>query len=407
MKKNKLILTLIVYIAYIMMGLSKNIIGPVLPTIIENYEITLTLAGTLFTLLSIGRIFSVSSASGLLDSIGRKRVLISGLILLFIGQTLYGISFSWWVHLISIMIVGMGIGLIGTSSNAVIADLYQEKRGKALNLLHMCFGIGAFIGPILAGSYLSLNINWRWIYFTSGFISLILFILTSLYEFPDNNKYEKFKFNKLKNTFSTTKERWKKILQSPILILLGLIMFIYIGVGNGIIGWVNKYLGEIKSFSVLSASGVLAVYNFGIIGGRFVCSFVSDNLGYKKTILVCAVGSLLFINLAVLSNNFYIILTGFGLTGFFLSGLNPTAIAYGTKLFPDMIGTVSAGLKTISVLGGTVVPLLMGAISDHFGLQGGMMTTIVFAIILLIMAIFLKNDKEIFSAQDKNQEMSH
>ncbi|MFW6007026.1 MAG: MFS transporter [Halanaerobiales bacterium] len=394
-KKKKIILTLIIYLSYVMMGISKNIIGPVLPTIIENYKITLTLAGTLFTLLSLGRLFSVSTSSGLLDSIGRKRILLSGLIFLFVGHFGYALSFSWWLHLVSIMILGIGIGLMGPSCNALIADIYQEKRGQALNLLHMCFSIGALIGPIIAGSYLTLNINWRWIYITAGGITFLLFLLISSYEFPTANKYERFKVNKLKKIIISSKNRWKKILQSPILILLGLIMFIYIGVGNGFVGWINKYLEDTKAFSVLSASGVLAIYNLGIIGGRLVCSFISDNLGYKKTILFCALGSLLFINVAVLSNSFLIILAGFGLTGFFLAGLNPTAIAYGTKLFPDMTGTVSGGLTTLAVLGGTVIPLLMGVISDYFGLQGGMMTTIVFAVILLIMAGFLKDDKQL------------
>jgi len=395
--KKKLVLTLLIFFAYIMMGISKNIIGPVLPTIIENYTITLTLAGTLLTLLSVGRLLSVSSSGGLLDSIGRKRLLTAGLILLFTGHLGYSLGIRWWNHLLAIMVMGMGIGLMGVSCNALIADLYQEKRGRALNLLHMCYSIGALIGPFIAGGYLTFNINWRWIYVTAAVITFLLFVITQFYEFPDRDRYQKFKPGKIKQIISETLKRWRTILQSPILVLLGFIMFIYIGVGNGFVGWINTYLEDTKAFSVLSASGILAIYNLGIIAGRLLCSFISDNLGYKNTILLCALGSLLFINLAVLSSSFLFILIGFGLTGFFLAGLNPTAIAYGTQLFPEMIGTVSSGLTTLAVLGGTIIPLMMGIISDHFGLQGGMMTTIGFALILLIMALFLRNDKQLFA----------
>ena len=388
MKENMLIFNM--YLFFILSGITKTIIGPVLPSMIENYGVTLTVAGLILSVLSFGRLISVITATFLLDNVGYKPILTTGAALMSIGLIGFTMSIWWWGHVLFILFVGLGIGLIGSSSNALIAEVNTDNKGKALNHLHMFFGVGSLIGPLIAGFLLSYNLNWRVVFWPAVIFSLMLLILIVTREFPEKVVTKDKRENSL--------VRLGKLIHSPIFYFLAIVMFVYVGVGNGIMGWMNKYLGDVMSFSGMAASGVLALYTLGITVGRLTCGLFVDSLGYKKTILLCSIGSLLSITLAVMSNMIVFILIGFALTGFFMAGLFPTAIAYGTSLFPEMLGTISSALITTAVIGGTTIPWVMGAISDNYGLKGGMMITIVLAIILSISSILL------FFTEDRKKE---
>lgn len=381
-----------IYIFFIIAGIIKTIIGPVLPTMIDNYSVTLAVAGLVISMLSFGRLISVSSAAVWLDSIGYKPVFLTGAALISVGMFGFGIVHWWWGHLMFMLVTGLGFGMIGSSSNALIAELNPQKRGKALNRLHMFFGIGSLVGPVIAGLFLNFNWNWRFLFTIVAALSLLTFVFSLTREFPETGADEDDGIQE------HSAVRLKRLINRPIFYLLAVIMFIYVGVGNGIVGWVNKYLGDTLAFSGFAASGVLAIYSLGLTLGRVTWSFFSDSLGYKKTILLCSAGSLMTISVAVLSSMTTAILIGFGLTGFFLAGLFPTVLAYGSQLFPRMLGTISSSLVSTAVMGGVIIPWVMGIISEYFGLKGGMMTTIIFAVILVgssILLFFIDEKKEV------------
>lgn len=384
---SKQLLTINAFLIFILMGISKVIIGPSLPDMIAAYSVSLTVAGSVLGFLSFGRFISVLSATAILDNNQYKPVLVIGTVLITTGLFGNAVSFWWWGHLLSILFIGFGIGLVGSCNNVLITDLYSENRGNYLNLLHMFYGMGALLGPLIAGFYLNQGISWRWIYITVGLLSFCILIYTATRKFPQKD----IKIDER----NKTRIRWKKLLKSHEFLLLALVMFIYVGVGNSIVGWVNKYLGDIFSFSAFAASGVLLIYNLGISSGRLGYSFITEHFGYKKTIMICAFGGLFSVTLAVLSSIPLLIITGFGLTGLFLSGLFPTSIAYGSRLFPEMVGTISAALISAAALGGVTIPWLIGFVSDYMGLQGGMLVNIVFALILVIVSSFLPAEVKI------------
>ncbi|MFW5986068.1 MAG: MFS transporter [Halanaerobiales bacterium] len=381
---NKKKLTINVFMIFTIMGLSKVIIGPSLPDMISGYGVSLTVAGSILGFLSFGRFISVLSATAILDNNQYKPVLVTGTVLITAGLTGNAISGFWWGHLLSVLIIGFGIGLVGSCNNVLITDLYSENRGNFLNLSHMFFGVGAVVGPLLAGVYLNQNISWRWIYLTVAFLSLGVLIYTILGKFPEKNikiDYE-----------NRTAVRWKKLINSREFFLLAMVMFIYVGVGNSIFGWVNKYLGDTFSFSAFAASGVLLIYNLGLTGGRLGYSFITEYFGYKKTIMICSIGGLVSVSTAVLTGIPVLIIICFGLTGLFLSGLFPVSIAFGSRLFPEMVGTISAALIAAAALGGTVVPWFLGFVSDYLGLQGGMMVNIAVSLLLVVVASLLPEE---------------
>ena len=360
-----------------------NVIGPVMPSVIGEYQISLATAGMVFTALGLGKIVAVFSTSSWSDRVGRKPVMRLGGILMVIGAIGYGISPVWFGHILSAVVLGAGSGMLDGASNALVSDLYTEKRGLALNRLHVFFGLGSLIGPLVAAFFLGVVHSWRLLFVTIAAMAGAHAIFASSQSYPE------VRIAQGSNEAQVAQAR-KTILTSPEFWLLSGIMFTYSGMGGTIVGWVNTYLSDKLTVTVLAASVVLALYNVGLTMGRLIWGGVSERVGYPRTLLICALGGLAFVTSAVLGRQLWLIAISFWLTGLFLAGLFPTAVAHGTGLFSQLTGTVSGYMITAAALGGMLLPFLVGALSDVVGLRLGMLAAPFFGIAQLVLAASLQ-----------------
>ena len=380
---NPAALTWIANLSLVLIGVVGNLMGPIMPEVIREYGLTLTAAGMVFTSQGFGRIVSVFLTSSWSDRVGRKPVLRLGGVLMAAGAIGFGLSPTWMGQILSATVMGAGSGMLDGASNSLVSDLHTEKRGLALNRLHVFFGIGSLIGPLVAAFFLGVVQSWRILY---GFVALLAgahAIFASSQVYPEVSGQKGQSEEQLKAVRSS-------VLTSPEFWMLSGIMFTYSGMGGIIVGWMNTYLSNELTASVLAASSVLALYNVGLTAGRMVWGGVSERAGYTKTLIMCSAGGLVFVTSAVLARQFWWIASSFWLTGFFVAGLFPTAVAYGTGLFAQLTGTVTGYMITIASLGGMLLPLLVGALSDAVGLGVGMLAAPFFGVIQLTLAATLR-----------------
>ena len=380
------ILTRNAHLALMLLGVLMNVLGPTLPFMIAEYEISQATAGTLFTLLSLGRLCTVFFGGNLSDSYGRKPLIVAGSLLLATSMLGFALSHSWLVHLLFIFVAGLSYGLLDIAVNALIADIYPEERGAALNLLHAFFGVGSCLGALVAGFYLSTTNNWRVLYILIATCALIYGFTSFYLVYPKAVSNKESKRLELKVA--------KPILVQYVFWILALTIFAYTGVSQGIMGWLKKYLNDTFSLAPIVASIVHALYNLGLSGGRLVCSRICVCLGYKGTIILCTGGAALSLTVAIFSTSLLLVTTGFMLTGFFLAGLFPTVIAMGSDLFPNATGTVSGLLITSASLGGMFIPAAIGAISDYAGMLVGMATSCLVLLLVTVTSLRLPGSKK-------------
>lgn len=366
-------------LSLVLIGLVGNVMGPVMPSVIRHYGLSLATAGIVFTAQGLGRLLAVFSTSSWSDRVGRKPVMRLGGILTVIGAIGYGMSPVWFGHVLSAAVLGAGSGLLDGASNALISDLYTTKRSLALNRLHVFFGIGSLLGPLVAAFFLGVLHSWRLLFVTVAALAGVHAIFAAGQTYPevsDGKDHDHELVTQGKKAIISSSEFW----------LLSGIMFTYSGIGGIIIGWVNTYLSNELTLTILAASLVLALYNVGITLGRLIWGGVSERIGYTRTLLICSLGGLAFVALAVVGRQLWWIAASFCLTGVFLAGLFPTAMAYGTGLFPQLTGTISGYLITAASLGGMLLPFLVGVLSDAVGLGLGMLGAPLFGIIQLALA---------------------
>ena len=97
-------------------------------------------------------ILSRYSGTRLLRRFGRRAVLAAGFLLLATACFLYPRTHSLGSLLAVQALLGSGIGLImPLTMSSAIEEIPDEKRGAAMGIYQAVYGLGMFIGPVLAG----------------------------------------------------------------------------------------------------------------------------------------------------------------------------------------------------------------------------------------------------------------
>ena len=105
---------------------------------------TLVFAGLLFTFGVIG------------DRIGRKRVLMAGLVLFGLGSLFSAYSHSPDVLIAARAVMGLGGAAVMPQTLSIIANVFEPgERARAIGIWTSAVGIGVAIGPVLGGLLLA------------------------------------------------------------------------------------------------------------------------------------------------------------------------------------------------------------------------------------------------------------
>ena len=105
-----------------------------------------------FSALLFSRIFTQVPLGRLSDHIGRKPLIIGGLLVLVPSTALLGYATSVTQLTILRLIQGIGSGAVAAPAFAVAADLAQSGgEGCQMSIITMGFGLGIALGPLLAG----------------------------------------------------------------------------------------------------------------------------------------------------------------------------------------------------------------------------------------------------------------
>jgi multidrug resistance protein len=146
MKKSPLAIILsTVFIALIGFG----IVIPLMPVYAERYGAGGFQIGLLVMVYSLMQFILAPIMGRLSDRIGRRPVLIFGLLLTSLSYVLFGIADQLWMLFVSRVLAGVG-GADITVAQAYIADVTTpEKRSRGMGLFGAAFGVGFVIGPSL------------------------------------------------------------------------------------------------------------------------------------------------------------------------------------------------------------------------------------------------------------------
>jgi DHA2 family multidrug resistance protein len=111
---------------------------------------------------------------------GRKRFLITCIVIFTISSALCGLASSLGMLILARVIQGAGGGALQPIAQAVLLESFpREKRGTAMSV----YAIGVVVAPILGptiGGWLTDNYSWRWVFYINIPIGILAVILCSI-----------------------------------------------------------------------------------------------------------------------------------------------------------------------------------------------------------------------------------
>lgn len=372
------VLLVIVYIAFISLGLPDAILGSAWTMIYGDLNVPISYAGLVTMIITGGTIVSSLFSGKMIKKFGTGKVTTFSVFLT--AMALLGVYFApsfIWICLLAIPL-GLGAGAVDTALNNFVANHYEAKH---MNWLHCFWGIGATSGPFIMSFYLLKENGWRSGYATIGIIQAILvvglFLSLPLWrKFEDSNEEEKE---------SSTSINVGALLKLPGAkpTLIAFLCYCGIELTTGL--WASSFLVFDSGLSAGVAAKWVSLYYLGITVGRFLAGFLSIKLNNKQMIrlgqVICLLGAVLL--MIPFSNNFKLvglILIGLGCAPIYPAMLHETPNKFGQDLSQHIMGIQMA----TAYVGSTIVPPLFGMLSKFsgFGILPGFL--LIFIIVMLL-----------------------
>ncbi|NOY05805.1 MAG: TCR/Tet family MFS transporter, partial [Chlorobi bacterium] len=147
-KKALALIFVIVFIDLLGFG----IIIPILPNFAQRgFGASDAMVGLLVGIFSFMQFIFTPIWGRISDSVGRKPILLFGLMCSVVGYLMFGLASSLTVLFLSRMLSGLG-GANISAAQAYIADVTTPfNRAKGMGLIGMAFGLGFVFGPFMGG----------------------------------------------------------------------------------------------------------------------------------------------------------------------------------------------------------------------------------------------------------------
>ena len=378
------------YLGFVSLGLANTIIGPAIPSLINEFGMGFSLVGVLFFVQGVFYFISVLSAGVASDFFGKKPFLLIGATLMASGLIAFILGRNEIILFFSVALIGTGLGALDGGLNGLFIDISGDQKGIGLGLLHMCFGIGALSGPLIFTFASTSLLNWRLAFLFTACFPILFFLLL----FPIH-------LSRVDNEETIKLSDVAMLLKNRIIIQLILLLFVYVGAEQVIAGWLPTYLINTRNVSQSIGSFTLSLFFIGLTIGRLLTGLISEKVGYSRTLVLLSLGSAVFFLLIYTIQAINPIIILFILLGFFLSGIYPTVMAQAGSIFPQYSGTISGVLTAAGGIGWNAHPLGHGYELLVYGLHVGLFLPLVSTIIMFFLAVlsfnYIKKRKQIQS----------
>jgi len=374
--------------SYAMMALYAvllNMVGELLPSIIDEFNLSLTQGGLLQTFFNIGGISALLALLYFSDKLRKSRLVYLSFLLVSIVLFVMGLFTESYAFLgFSFAILGGFTKVFDVSVNAFVNDINTTGREFYLQFLHVTFGLGAVLGPVYA-SYMIASHSWKtaaWVLGAAYGVMLVISIRTMLKPCREVEC----------NHGKTKREsiRLLHLLGNPQIWIMTVGAACFSGSYVGFVTWFPSYAETISADFGLLSGLVLSLFFLGFVISRALASIILTLRNARFLIVITAlIGGLSYLAAFMITQPwaFFVFII---MAGFFSGSTLPMIIFVACSIFPNNTG----GVTTILYLGISVsamlIPFIMGAIGDSSGIASAMPVTAYLLFVSAISSLFLK-----------------
>ncbi|MFN8527873.1 MAG: MFS transporter [Anaerolineae bacterium] len=363
------------FAAFLILGVTGGLIGTSIPFLTTYFHAPPDQAGLFVTLQTVGGMLANIVVGRWLDRYESRRIMWLMPAAFVLSGVVMMLATSWAGGLVAMFIFGCGFGGLLVAGNTIVTRVNLPNAAPALNIMSLCFGIGAAVGPQIVRQILVTQ-PIPVAYLVIGAAQCIMLPFMLRHSLPPPVRHEN-------HTPVSVSLLW--------VALFGAFLFFYTGAEVGFSAWISTQMTHMAGIAVTDGALFVSLFWVGITAGRALASVITRRVS-NETILIGAAGTV-FISIVLLLAFPTSITIGAIATfafGFFCGPVYPSALALVGQRYPDAVGQISGTLHALGNLGVALIPWLQGQVSG--GLSGGYTVTAVCEVVLLVLAILIARD---------------
>jgi FHS family L-fucose permease-like MFS transporter len=373
----------VVFLVFFVLSFLTNILGPIIPDIIDSFHVSLGAAAFLpFSFFLAYGVFSVP-AGFLIDRFTEKPVMLAAFLAALVGAISFAIHPTYWVAVASLFTIGAGMAMLQVAINPLLRVAGGEEH-FAFNsaFAQFVFGAASFVSPLIYSYMVNhlfeargpvlraiaritpAHLPWASIYWIFAAVAAAMVVLLGAIRFPHIEKTEEEQ--------TGTVGTYVRMLRRGMVWLYFGCVFAYVGSEQGTADWISKFLSQYHGYDPHTTGASAVSWFWGLMtAGCFVGMILLKAFDSRRVLLGFSVGALCTLS-AALFGPATVSLYAFSLIGFFASIMWPTVISLALNSVSEHHGSF-AGILCTGIVGGAVVPLIIGRLGDVVGLRAAMM----------------------------------
>lgn len=370
------LLLVLIYIAFISLGLPDSLLGSGWTVMHAEMNVPIPYMGIVSMIISGGTIVSSLLSDKLTRKLSTKIVTVGSVFLTVIALFGFSVSTSFWMLIAFAIPYGLGAGAIDAALNNYVALHYSSK---SMSWLHCFWGVGTIVSPFVMSYALTYSV-WNTGYRIVGFLQLGIALLLLL-------TLPVWKVNKDTSVSSGKSIGLIKALKIKGVPFLLVGFFAYCAAEATTMNWASTYFSTVKNMPAEQAARLASLFYIGITVGRFLCGFITDKLGDKKMIelgtgvLLCGVVLLFIPTDYIIVSQIGFIIIGLGCAPVYPCIIHSTPSNFGEENSGAIIGIQMAS----AYVGSTFIPPLFGLLGGILGYKIMPIYILAFFVLMIVM----------------------
>ncbi len=346
----------------------------------QDFGLTDTLANLLPMMVFLWfAVFSVPTGL-MMNTLGRKPTVLISMAFTLVAMLVPLMAYKFIMVLIAFAVLGIGNTILQVSLNPLMTNVVRGDRlTSSLTLGQFIKAIAAFLGPIIAGLAARNFGNWKYMFIIFAVVTLLSglwLLLTQIKEEPVKEKSSSFA-----DCFALLKDN------TILMLFLGIVLVV--GVDVGLNTTIPKFLMERCKLPLEEAGFGTSLYFAARTIGTFAGAILLLKISGRKFFIVSMVMAIIFLAAMLTMSNIWAIRVMIFVIGLAVANVFSIIFSNALQKMPERANEIS-GLMVMGIVGGAILPPVMGIASDMLNQGGGLAVLLVCMGYLLYCAFKLK-----------------
>jgi FHS family Na+ dependent glucose MFS transporter 1 len=343
------------FLAYIMLGMTTGTLGPSLPYLAGNVGTSLKGISSLFIAHRLGYMTGSFGGGRLYDRVSGNRLMAGMLLIMVAGMAALPVVPILGILIAIIFLLGAAEGTVDVGGNILLVWTRPPKIGSLMNALHLFFGLGAMISPLILVQMIRRTGGIQWGYWLIAALIVPIAVLLLPQESPQPTPAPE----------AGGARRGRLLLP----LLIAAFFFLHVAAESSYGAWIYTYSLTKKLADEVSAGYLTSAFWGAFTFGRFATIFLALRVNAKIQLGGSVAGALLSLLVLMIWPDsvpaVWIATIAYGIS---LAGLFPGSITLASEHM-HMTGTVTGFFLVGSSLGAMTVPWLIGQFFESVGPQ--------------------------------------